>query len=546
MSGEGCGELDELVLVPSSPPPAMHVASEGQLRRLLGRAAERGAGAKAARRQALLDVGAGNGAVTEVLASAVGVAPEGVHALEVSAPLRRSLVARGYRAAQDFAGLSVQLFDVIGLLNVLDRSDDPQSLIEAAYERLQPDGVLLVAIVLPFCGEVYQGRKGRRSNKRAPRVPLRVHPAATCRSAASFEAAAAAFVAEAFASRPLRVLAWTRLPYLCGGCSGDTKRTHYELDMAVFVLQRQSGSPTSSAPVLGVHSVLHEAPHQCKRNDSSIHKWLSSTVDSLGVQSWGDVLDAGTGFGSLCWLLRQRYQTLTGVTAEEGSGIYGHSSLQALISSASANGTKIVTGNWRDEQLLRGREYDVVVADYLLGAVERYWPYGADEMLDRVLHAVKPGGHLLVVGLEPYELVLDARTSDQKDAVVLEVEALGDAAALLGGRPSYRELPEDWVSRHVRRRGGFRVVARSGFPVTLTGGQFVRSQLDFARRFEEDRRQRSPRRVPQARLGAQGGGEGLRHARPHAQLRLGREEGVNSQCPPFVLPPPPCPIPLPS
>lgn len=476
----------------------MYVASKGQLRRLFEQARNRTAiaaehrraaaaevpGPRPATPRALLDIGAGTGSVTEILASSAGVAPEGVHALEVSAPLRRSLAARGYHAAQDFASLSagvVQRFDVISLLNVLDRSDDPQFLIESAYERLHPDGFFLVATVLPFCGSVYQGRRGKRSNMRAPRTPLRVHPAATCRNATSFEIAAAAFVAEAFASRLMKVLAWTRLPYLS---SGDTKRTHYKLDMAVFVLQRQSISPTNEAPVPGVVSALREAPHQCKALGkiprSSIYKWLSSTIDSLGAQSWGDVLDAGTGFGSLCWLLHQRYQTLTGVTAEEGSGIYGHSSLQDLISSASANGTSILRGNWRDEQLLLGREYDIVVADYLLGAVERYWPYGADDMLDRVLHAVKPGGHLLIVGLEPYELVLDAK-ADRKDAVVLEVEALGDVAALLGGSPSYRELPEDWVARHVRRRGGFRVVARRQFPMKH-GGQFVKSQLDFARR----------------------------------------------------------------
>ena len=48
-----------------------------------------------------------------------------------------------------------------------------------------------------------------------------------------------------------------------------------------------------------------------------------------------------------------------------------------------------MVGNWQDENLLRdhnvgGRDrFDVVLADYLLGAAEEFWPYGADVMLGR-------------------------------------------------------------------------------------------------------------------------------------------------------------------
>ncbi len=212
--------------------------------------------------------------------------------------------------------------------------------------------------------------------------------------------------------------------------------------------------------------------------------------------SWGDVLDAGAGLSSMCFVMRQRYRSLTEVTAVE-EGTYGRSGLrEALASAASAVGSSsssppkpppvhIVVGNWQDENLLRdhnvgGRDrFDVVLADYLLGAAEEFWPYGADVMLGRVLDAVKVGGYLFVVGVEPYETSLQ-RTDGGQAPAILDVEALGDAAALLSGRRSYRELPEAWVLRHLARAGGvFRVVGTQRFPMKLGAG-YMASQVRYA------------------------------------------------------------------
>ena len=51
------------------------------------------------------------------------------------------------------------------LLNVLDRCNDPMGLLRAAVDALRPDGVLLVATVLPFCAMVYEGVKGKVVSK---------------------------------------------------------------------------------------------------------------------------------------------------------------------------------------------------------------------------------------------------------------------------------------------------------------------------------------------------------------------------------------------
>merc|ERR1712205_168727 len=113
---------------------------------------------------------------------------------------------------------------------------------------------------------------------------------------------------------------------------------------------------------------------------------------------------------------------------------------------ASVPEVEILVGNWRDEDFMRERQFDIVVADYLLGSIELHWPYGADEMVDRLLRALKPGGYLLIVGLEPYELVLDRRASWQ-DRLVLDIGAIGDSASALAGDTTYRELPERWVQQ---------------------------------------------------------------------------------------------------
>jgi hypothetical protein len=49
----------------------------------------------------------------------------------------------------------------------------------------------------------------------------------------------------------------------------------------------------------------------------------------------------------------------------------------------------IVLGNWKDDKILKNQKFDVVLADYLLGAAEQFWPYSADLMMDRILNSVK-------------------------------------------------------------------------------------------------------------------------------------------------------------
>ena len=68
-------------------------------------------------RARLLDVGAGNGEVTSMLARVLKASD--VTAVEQSAPLRRALAQKGFKAEEEIEG---EGYDVVSLFNVLDRS----------------------------------------------------------------------------------------------------------------------------------------------------------------------------------------------------------------------------------------------------------------------------------------------------------------------------------------------------------------------------------------------------------------------------------------
>ena len=241
---------------------SMFVASPAQFRRLLevggGRVSstdnndkdKEAAAAAATTGPRLLDIGAGRGFVTQAVVRALGARSEDVTAMEMSWPLRVELANTfGFHAVSTFDDIrattattpssapsesSPPRFDVVALLNVLDRCDDPRDLLRSAIRRLKPGGRFLLATVIPFCGAVF----GARGRKRAPKQPLVGQDGTDLckRRASTFEAGVAAFVAALFEPEGLEVAAWTRVPYLS---SGDTVKTHYSLDNAIFLLRKR-------------------------------------------------------------------------------------------------------------------------------------------------------------------------------------------------------------------------------------------------------------------------------------------------------------------
>ena len=251
------------------------VASPEQLRRVLARADEelesgrREGGAASASVEAaapnttltnaapttltLLDIGAGRGEATAALASALGVHEQDVTVMESAAQIRSRLAAeRGYRAVSSFDELGAgQTFGAVAMLNVLDRCDDPRGLLRSAVSALRPGGLLLIATVLPFCPLVYQGAVGKVGAHRPPTRPLRLPHGLRCGAAkdtghlggGTFARHLSGFVSATVGALPLRLQAWTRVPYLC---SGTTEATYYHLDNALLVLRRTQATVPAS------------------------------------------------------------------------------------------------------------------------------------------------------------------------------------------------------------------------------------------------------------------------------------------------------------
>jgi len=185
---------------------------------------------------------------------------------------------------------------------------------------------------------------------------------------------------------------------------------------------------------------------------------------------WGSLLDAGTGKHSLAWIQGLATTTWTGVTGDELVA----GKLRRKFANSMRSGDTIVSGNWTDPALLHGQVFDVVVADYLLGAVEAFARYFQDRPFVRLRPHV--GGQLYVVGLQPYPL----EANHPWGKTIVDIARLRDACILLAGHSTYREYPLEWSLRHLAA-AGFRVEDVECFPIHF-GPSFVKNQLRVAER----------------------------------------------------------------
>ena len=134
-----------------------------------------------------------------------------------------------------------------------NRCDFPGKILFSAVESLEMDGVLVLGIVLPFKAKVYIGKRFIELGKpawRAPSDPLHLAPIPTWAKTIGtpFEIDLVRII-EYIKSRHsnLRLRSWTKLPYVS---SGDARRTHYTIDMAliVFSLDEESRISSKTAP----------------------------------------------------------------------------------------------------------------------------------------------------------------------------------------------------------------------------------------------------------------------------------------------------------
>ncbi len=189
-----------------------------------------------------------------------------------------------------------------------------------------------------------------------------------------------------------------------------------------------------------------------------------------GARPWGRVLDAGTGSASLRWITGLNTMSWTAVTADPQRA----RKLGNEFSDSQRDSDRILAGNWSDPLLLGGEIFDVVLADYLIGSMDRFSPYFQYRFLRRLRPHVAT--RLYLVGLEPYR----GEGDDAGGRLVLEIANLRDACILHAGHRCHREYPSDWVIGELES-SGFSVEEEKRFPI-IYGTKFINEQLDVCRR----------------------------------------------------------------
>lgn len=187
-----------------------------------------------------------------------------------------------------------------------------------------------------------------------------------------------------------------------------------------------------------------------------------------GDLPWGALLDAGTGTNSIRWVSSLATERWTAVTGAQSHAVQVRDAVERVRRPQD----RIVLGNWADDALLTGERYDIVLADYLLGAVEGFAPYFQPRIFSRLRPLV--GRRLYVIGLEPY-VAFEPNTPAGR--LVWEIGRFRDACLLLAGERPYREYPGQWVVDHLEATG-FRVIAAKRFAIRYKE-RFVNSQIDM-------------------------------------------------------------------
>lgn len=199
---------------------------------------------------------------------------------------------------------------------------------------------------------------------------------------------------------------------------------------------------------------------------------LFSTIERYqGDKPWGRILDAGTGVNSVKWLLGLNSDEWLGITADRKmkENVTREAKLQRDESD------RIVVGNWMDESFCSTLGmFDTIVADYLFGAVDGFSPHTQDLVLKKLKQHLNPGGSLYIIGMYP---IPDHASGPAE--IITEIRRARDACILLAGHRPYRELPSEWIIRHLIMEG-FEVRKTRNFNILHSKDSAVR-QIRVAR-----------------------------------------------------------------
>ncbi len=163
----------------------------------------------------MIDLGAGDGEVTKKFAHFF----QKIYATETSNPMKKLLASKNITVLSLDQWSQEHKYDLISCLNLLDRCDQPERIIDQVKAALkEPHGLLLVALVLPFKPFV------EAKNSREPTEKLPIEGELFLDQATSF--------VSFMKSKGFELKSWSRVPYLC---QGDLLQSVYYLDDALFL-----------------------------------------------------------------------------------------------------------------------------------------------------------------------------------------------------------------------------------------------------------------------------------------------------------------------
>ncbi|MEM0910680.1 MAG: class I SAM-dependent methyltransferase [Pseudomonadota bacterium] len=205
-----------------------------------------------------------------------------------------------------------------------------------------------------------------------------------------------------------------------------------------------------------------------KRKYSALYRHIAKLHDG---RPWGELLDAGAGTSSLRWISSLKTERWTGVTGSESHA----KKIRKEIAGMQRPQDKLIVANWADTNLLKNEEFDTVIADYLLGAIEGFAPYFQSHLFPRLRPLTK--GWLYITGCEPY--VPQRQPKDKAAKIVWEIGRYRDACVLLAGDRPYREYPAHWVVNQLEN-AGFKVTNVKHFNIRVKE-RFINGQIDLCK-----------------------------------------------------------------
>lgn len=170
----------------------------------------------------VLDLGAGDGGITEVMS----IFYNNVYVTEMSQTMQWRLRSKGFHIEDvERWSLSSRRYDLVSALNLLDRHYNPRQLLRNIHAVASRSSCLiLLAVVLPM-HQYVEFHPSRGSTKADITLMIKGR---TTEEQASF------LVDKEFLPIGLEVLRWTKLPYLC---EGDFSKPYYVLEDVVFLLR---------------------------------------------------------------------------------------------------------------------------------------------------------------------------------------------------------------------------------------------------------------------------------------------------------------------